>query len=99
MQLIDADKLHNGMIRRVVDNLRLMDTWYEGYLTAMVEVEEMINELENVGRETEWCEHCELWKEDNCIGVAQCKQNIKALKKLSDLVECETKMKVEHEID
>lgn len=39
---------------------------------------------------TEWCEHCELWREDNCIGVAQCKQNIKELKELSDLYEADT---------
>lgn len=31
---------------------------------------------------TEWCEHCELWREDNCIGVAQCKQTAKELKEL-----------------
>lgn len=39
---------------------------------------------------TEWCVHCELWREDRCIGVAQCKQNIKALKELSDLYEADT---------
>lgn len=39
---------------------------------------------------TEWCEHCELWRENNCIGVAQCKQNIKALKELSDLYTADT---------
>ena len=28
---------------------------------------------------TEWCEKCELWREDNCMGVAQCKRNIQIL--------------------
>lgn len=28
---------------------------------------------------TEWCEDCNLWREDNCMGVAQCKANMKAL--------------------
>ena len=39
---------------------------------------------------TEWCENCELWRENNCMGVAQCKQNIKALKELSELYEADT---------
>ena len=31
---------------------------------------------------TEWCEECDLWREDNCMGVAQCKANMDALIKL-----------------
>ena len=29
---------------------------------------------------TEWCEQCTLWEDNKCIGVAQCKNNIEALK-------------------
>lgn len=46
---------------------------------------------------TEWCVHCELWREDNCIGVAQCKQNIKALKELSDLYVADTPQTEEYD--
>lgn len=38
---------------------------------------------------TEWCESCELWGEDNCRGVAQCKRNIEALKRIYGIAEDE----------
>ena len=28
---------------------------------------------------TEWCEECDLWRDNNCMGVAQCKRNIQIL--------------------
>jgi len=31
---------------------------------------------------TEWCEDCNLWREDNCMGVAQCKANMEAVMKI-----------------
>ena len=30
----------------------------------------------------EWCEQCTLWEDNKCIGVAQCKRNIAALKQV-----------------
>lgn len=29
---------------------------------------------------TEWCEQCDLWEDNKCVGVAHCKHNIEALK-------------------
>ena len=31
---------------------------------------------------TEWCKQCTLWEDNKCVGVAQCKRNIAALKPL-----------------
>lgn len=36
---------------------------------------------------TEWCESCELWQDNNCKGVAECKRNIAMLKELNKLYE------------
>ena len=36
---------------------------------------------------TEWCENCELWRNNNCKGVAVCKRNIEMLKELNKLYE------------
>ena len=36
---------------------------------------------------TEWCENCELWRDNNCKGVAECKRNIEMLKELNELYE------------
>lgn len=31
---------------------------------------------------TEWCKDCNLWRENNCMGVTQCKANMEALMKI-----------------
>lgn len=36
---------------------------------------------------TEWCETCELWQDNNCKGIAECKRNIEMLKELNKLYE------------
>ena len=41
---------------------------------------------------TEWCEKCELWREDNCMGVAQCKRNIQILAEAYKQTEPQTKL-------
>ena len=39
---------------------------------------------------TEWCEECDLWRENNCMGIAQCKANMKALMEIEELYEPQT---------
>lgn len=76
----------------------ILETYFSGFKDELIEAcaKRIMEQVERqadtpqTDYPTEWCAHCELWKEDNCIGVAQCKQNIKALKELSDLYEADT---------